>query len=209
MPKRDLYEVLGVPPRAGMGEIKRAYRRIALTVHPDVSERSDLERFREAHEAYEVLSDPDRRHSYDVHLESLRPLAVEPTKFGAPIIVRDTRTLGGSIEESLNSLQPNLFGYRAQSGGPAPRLKVEVILDPTEACFGCEVPFHVTYYVICPRCGGADRWWGECSGCDGRGFLQVARQAVLRIPAECRNFLRAHRRVAGSYPPSPAHRAIL
>jgi len=149
------------PLPAGVGEIKRAYRRIALTVHPDVSEPSDLDRFREAHEAYEILSDPDRRRSYDFDLQSNKPVAAEPTKFGAAATIRDIRTLGGSIEESLNPLQQNLFGCRAQSSGPVRRLKVEAILNPTEARFGCEVPFHVTYHVICPRCGGDDWWWCE------------------------------------------------
>ena len=68
MPRRDLYGILGVPTRAAPGEIKRAYRRIAFEFHPDVGNRPDPERFREAHEAYEILNDPNQRRSYDIKL---------------------------------------------------------------------------------------------------------------------------------------------
>jgi molecular chaperone DnaJ len=76
MPRRDFYRVLGVSTGAAPAEIKRAYRRIAFDVHPEVGERPDPERFREVHEAYETLSDPDRRRSYDVEISiRRRPLS--------------------------------------------------------------------------------------------------------------------------------------
>jgi curved DNA-binding protein CbpA len=101
MPKRDLYRVLGVSTQAAPGEIKRAYRRIAFAVHPDVGERPDPERFREVHDAYETLSDPDRRRSYDVEISiRRRPLSAEPLRRKIPVsIIDDFLTLRPSIDE--------------------------------------------------------------------------------------------------------------
>jgi DnaJ-class molecular chaperone len=78
MPKRDPYRILGV---AAPAEIKRAYRRIAFELHPDVGKPADPERFREAHEAYEILNDPNQRRSYDSKLGSQRQsLTAEPLR---------------------------------------------------------------------------------------------------------------------------------
>jgi molecular chaperone DnaJ len=184
MPKRDLYGVLGLPAGAAPAEIKRAYRRIAFTVHPDVGAHPDPERFREIHEAYEILSDPDRRRSYDVEISiHRRPLSAEPLPATRPIVVRDDcLTIRPSIDELLDRIQQNFFGYRSKSGGPLRRLAVEAILDAEEARFGCQVPFRVPCYVGCRRCGGTGAWWGLCPDCYGRGFVEGSPAVVLRIP---------------------------
>jgi curved DNA-binding protein CbpA len=90
MPKRDLYRVPGISTRAAPGEIKRASRRIAFDLHPDVGERPEPERFREVHEAYEILSNPDRRRSHDVEISiRRRPLSSEQPRPRAPVTVLD------------------------------------------------------------------------------------------------------------------------
>jgi molecular chaperone DnaJ len=184
MPKRDLYQILGVSTRAATGEIKRAYRRIAFNVHPDVGERPDPGRFREVHEAYEILSNPDRRRSYDVEVSvRRRPLAAEPLRSQAPVtIVDDFLTVRPSIEELLDHIGRNFFGYREKSGGRLRRFGVEAILDAEEARFGCRVPFTVPCLVMCSRCGGTGEWWGLCPGCYGRGIIESTRDVVLEIP---------------------------
>src|SRR5260370_12455000 len=68
MPKRDLYSILGVPVEADAETIKNAYRRLAIRVHPDAGNEPDPARFREAHEAYLILSDAARRRSYDIEV---------------------------------------------------------------------------------------------------------------------------------------------
>jgi molecular chaperone DnaJ len=184
MPKRDLYRTLGVSTQAAPGEIKRAYRRIAFAVHPDVGERPDPERFREIHEAYEILSDPDRRRTYDVEISiRRRPLSAEPLRTKAPeTVVDDFFTVRPSIEEVLDHIRENFFGYREKSGGRRRRLGVDAILDAEEALFGCHVPLRVPCYVRCRRCGGAGEWWGLCPGCYGRGIVESMRELVLEIP---------------------------
>jgi molecular chaperone DnaJ len=189
MPERDLYEILGVPPQAAPSEIKRAYRRLALAIHPDVGARSDPERFREVHEAYEILSDPERRRSYDIRLGSRpRPSTAEPLRYAAPVTIRhDFLTLRPLIEEMLDHIRQNFCGYRPKSGGPYRRLGVEAILDPEEARFGCQVPFNVPCYVRCPRCDGVDEWWGMCPYCYGAGMVESTRQVLLKLPPGCRD----------------------
>jgi curved DNA-binding protein CbpA len=117
MPKRDLYQILGISTRAAPGEIKRAYRRIVFNVHPDAGERPDPGRFREVHEAYEILSNPNRRRSYDVEVSvRRRPLAAEPLRSQAPVtILDDFLTVRPSIEEFLDHIGRNFFGYRERS----------------------------------------------------------------------------------------------
>jgi len=138
MPRRDFYATLGVPKQAAPGEIKRAYRRIAFELHPDVGERPDAERFREAHEAYEVLSNPNRRRLYDIKFSSQRlPLTAELLRPKAPVtIVDDFLTLRPSIEELLDHIGRNFFGHQRKSGGQSRRMGVEAILEPEEARFG-------------------------------------------------------------------------
>src|SRR5215210_9306663 len=81
--RRDYYEILGISRAAGDGEIKKAFRRLARELHPDVSELPDAdERFREAAEAYEVLSKPETRELYDRYgHEGLRTGGYSPTDF--------------------------------------------------------------------------------------------------------------------------------
>jgi molecular chaperone DnaJ len=189
MPKRDLYKVLGVSTQAAPREIKRAYRRIAFAVHPDVGERPDPERFRQVHDAYETLSDPDRRRSYDVEISiRSRPLSAEPPRpKAAPSITDDFLTLRPSIDELLDHVRLNFFGYPRKGGGPYRRLGVEAILDRDEARFGCGVPFNVPAFVPCPSCDGVSEWLGICPVCYGQGMVESRRQVVLEIPPGSRD----------------------
>jgi molecular chaperone DnaJ len=189
MPKRDLYGILGVSREAAPADIRRAYRRIAFNVHPDVGERPDPGHFREVHEAYEVLSNPDRRRSYDVEISiGRRPTSAKPLRSKAPVTVMDDfLTVRPSIEELLDHIGQNFFGYREKSRGRLRRLRMEVILDGEEARFGCRVPLRLPCYVRCQRCHGTGEWWGLCPGCYGRGIVESVRELILEIPTGARD----------------------
>jgi curved DNA-binding protein CbpA len=133
MPKRDLYRILGIPTRVAPGEIKRAYRRIAFEFHPDVGKRPDPERFREAHEAYEILNDPNQRRSYDVKLGSGRQSqTAEPLRSKAPVtIIDDFLTLRPSIDELLDHDGLNFFGYPRKGG------RLSRVISPRVGGLGC------------------------------------------------------------------------
>jgi molecular chaperone DnaJ len=173
--QRDYYELLGVGRTAGDAEIKKAFRGLARTLHPDVSEAPDAEeRFREVVEAYEVLSKPETRELYDRYGHAgLKGGGFSATSFD----------LG-----SLSDLFAAFFGddilAAAGRGGRARGADVaaQIEIDLAEAATGTtrEVPFPVT--VTCATCGGSGAKPGTapvaCSTCGGRGRLQrVSRTA--------------------------------
>jgi DnaJ-class molecular chaperone len=102
-------------------------------------------------------------------------------------VLDDFLTVRPSIEELLDHIGQNFFGYREKSGGRRRRLGVEAILDAEEARFGCRTPLRVPCFVRCPRCGGAGEWWGLCPGCYGRGIVERTRELVLEIPPGARD----------------------
>jgi len=191
MVKRDFYAMLGVPGLAEPAEIKRAYRRLALSLQPDVGHNPDPERFHEVHQAYEVLSNPDRRRPYDVKLVSGRQvLSAEPLRVRSPVAVfEDYLTLRPTIEEIMDHISQNFFGYHKKSSGPCRRLGMEAILEPEEARFGCRFPVSIPCYTECPQCDGTGESWGwdRCPSCYGRGMIDTVRPAIIDIPRDTRD----------------------
>src|SRR5207248_6409051 len=144
---RDYYELLGVGRDASEGEIKRAFRRLARELHPDVSEAPDAdERFREVVEAYEVLSKTETRELYDRYGHAgLRSGGFEPGHVDF-----------GSLADLFSAFFGDevLFGGRPRRGRGAD-LAAAVEIDLVDAAHGVsrEVPFEVA--VQCAHCGGS------------------------------------------------------
>jgi molecular chaperone DnaJ len=173
--ERDYYEVLGVSRTADDAEIKRAFRRLAREVHPDVSDEADAgERFREIVEAYEVLSKSETRELYDRFGHAgLRSGGFQPTTF-------DFSSLADIFSAFFGD---DVFGVgtrprRGRGADVGARIEVEL----TEAATGVtrDVPFPVA--VACATCGGEGVAPGTspvvCDRCRGAGRLQqVSRSA--------------------------------
>ena len=174
---RDYYELLGIGRDASVGDIKRAFRRLARELHPDVSEAPDAdERFREVVEAYEVLSRTETRELYD--------------RYGHAGLRSGGFQAGHVDFGSLADLFSAFFGddvvFGGRGGGGRARgadLGAAVEIDLVEAAHGVtrEVPFEVA--VTCARCGGDGAEPGSeittCPTCDGSGRLQQVTRSVF------------------------------
>src|SRR5947208_1148287 len=174
---RDYYELLGVGRDASETEIKRAFRRLARELHPDVSEAPDAdERFREVVEAYEVLSRTETRDLYDRYGHAgLRSGGFDPGHVDF-----------GSLADLFSAFFGDdvLFGARSRGGGArGADLAATVEINLVEAAHGVtrEVPFEVA--VTCTRCGGdgaePDSEITTCPTCNGTGRLQQVTRSVF------------------------------
>lgn len=182
MDKRDYYDVLGLSRDAGEREIKKAYRHLAIKYHPDRNpgDKESEERFKEAAEAYEVLSDPEKRRLYDQFgHEGLRTTGF--SGFGG---VDDIFSHFGDIFSEL-------FGFSTRGRRRARRgndLPAELDLSFLEAAKGCVKEVEVRRRVSCEECGGSGARKGTspatCSTCGGAG--QVAHhQGFFVIQTTC------------------------
>jgi len=177
--KRDCYEVLGVERNADEGDVKKAFRKLARELHPDVNNHDpDAEdKFKEAAEAYEILSDPERRQVYD--------------RYGHDGLRRGGQSPNFEGFGSISDLFEAFFGgggggFGGGMGGAGPRsggdVQVAVEIDLEQAVAG--TPVDVRYEVVdrCERCRGNGAEPGTpiktCERCAGQGVLQ----AVSRTP---------------------------
>ncbi len=188
MAKRDYYEVLGVSKTATEEEIKKAYRKIALANHPDThpNDKDAEERFKEASEAYEVLSDPKKRQAYDQFGFS----GMNDFQGGAAgnysNVYRDFSDIfggAGGFEDIFSSF---FGGGRSRSsrghGEPGASFRYDLTIDFKEAAFGCKKEISFSHKVKCESCsgqGGSGRHTCPTCGGSGRvtqgsGFFQVA-----------------------------------
>ena len=180
--KRDYYEVLGVSKTAQEAEIKKAYRKLAKENHPDLhpGDREAENRFKEINEAYEVLSDPDKRAKYDQYGHA----AFDPG-FGAG---------GGGFEGfggfDFGDIFESFFGGSRSSHNPnAPRrgenIRTAATVTFEEAAFGCEREISVGRVEKCEECGGSGCANGTtpeiCPTCRGTGSVRTQQRTPMGI----------------------------
>jgi molecular chaperone DnaJ len=185
--KRDFYEVLGVEKGATVDDIKSAYRREALKHHPDRNP-GDAEaerRFKEAAEAYEVLSHPDKRARYDrFGHDGLRGAGVSPG-FGS---VDDILRTFGDIFGGGGSIFGDLFGGGGRRARRGPSLRCEVRISFEEMWKGVEKTIRLRRSETCETCGGSGASPGttasDCSYCHGRGEIQQS-QGFFSLRTVC------------------------
>lgn len=169
----DHYQALGVDRGASQDEIKRAYRKLAREMHPDVNPDPKVQdRFKEITAAYEVLSDPEKRSSYDRGGDGFAGL-------------------GGGFG-GFSDIMDAFFGGGGAARGPRTRARqgqdalIRVEIDLSEACFGTAKSLGVETAIICTKCGGDGCEAGSsprtCDICKGRGEVsQVTRSFIGQV----------------------------
>ena len=181
----DYYGVLGVSRDATPEEIKKAYRRLARQLHPDVNPAEE-ERFKEVTKAYEVLSDPRKRELHD--------LGGDPFSTGG----------GFGSGFGFSDIMDAFFGGGGATRGPRPRQRrgqdalIRLEIDLSEATFGATRDLQVDTAATCPTCHGAGTAVGTsprtCDVCQGRGEVQQVTRSFLgqvmtaRPCAACQGF---------------------
>ena len=180
--KRDYYEVLGIPKTATEAEIKKAFRTTAKKYHPDMhpGDKECEEKFKEAQEAYAVLSDPDKRRQYD--------------QFGHAAFDGSAGGAGGfdfsgmDMGDIFGDIFGDFFGggsRRGPSNGPAKGAKVRLSVRITfeEAVFGCSKELEFSYKEECSTCHGTGAKPGTspetCSKCGGKGKVVYSQQSLF------------------------------
>ena len=189
MAKRDFYEVLGVPKNASDEEIKKAYRKHAMKHHPDRNQGDNSkvaeEKFKESKEAYEMLSDPQKRAAYDQHGHA----GVDPNMrgggAGGP----------GGFAEAFGDIFGDMFGQqRGRAGGGGRQVfrggdlsyAMEVTLE--EAANGKDAQIRIPSWESCEPCHGVGAKPGTqvktCATCNGVGQVQM-RQGFFSVQQTC------------------------
>lgn len=178
MSKRDYYEVLGVQRDADDNAIKSAYRKLARQYHPDVNKSEDAEeRFKEINEAYEVLSDPDKRGAYD----RFGHAATQGGFGGAGGAGAGFPGFGDIFEEFFGGFT----GARGAQRGPTRGndLRYDLTITFQEAVFGIEKEIEVPRLEVCPQCQGSGAEPGtkpiRCPQCNGTGEVRRTQQTIL------------------------------
>lgn len=185
--KRDYYEVLGVSKGASEAEIKKAYRKLAKENHPDLhpGDKECEARFKEANEAYEVLSNPEKKAKYD----QFGFAGVDPNYGGgAGYGGGFTGDFDfGDLGDIFGSFFGGGFGGQSRRNGPVrgETIRTSVSISFEEAAFGCEKEVVINRTEKCSECGGTGCAKGTtaevCPDCHGSGTVQQRRQTPMGI----------------------------
>ncbi len=193
MAKKDYYDVLGVPKNASEEEIKKSYRKMAMKHHPDRNQgdgsKAAEERFKEAKEAYEMLSDAQKRAAYDQYGHA----GVDPNMRGGP---GEGFGGGGGFAEAFGDIFGDMFGQNPGQGrgrggrqvyrGSDLSYAMEITLE--EAAHGKEAQIRIPSWDSCDICQGNGAKPGTqvktCTTCHGQGQVQM-RQGFFSVQQTC------------------------
>jgi DnaJ-class molecular chaperone len=191
MAAENYYLVLGVSRSESPAGIRARYRDLVRTLHPDVAGAQSTGAFQKIAEAYAVLADPSARQRHDAalaareeplpvqeHADPLGPWLWRPVSlFAHPMAVRP------SVDALIERRFRNFTGVGVPKAERPEVLTFEIILTPTEAVWGVDVPIAVPRIDPCRECGGAGRVWPfPCAACDGQRVVVTQHNVRVAIP---------------------------
>ena len=184
MAKRDYYEILSVPRNATESDLKKAYRRLAMKHHPDRNpgDRGAEEQFKEAKEAYEILTDARKRAAYDQFGHAgVDPGAAAPGGFGG----------AGSFSDIFDTVFGDIFGGGSRGGARVNRgadLVYDLEMSLEDAVAGATTEIDVPTLAMCRTCNGSGARSGSgtvnCSTCGGHGAVRM-QQGFFSVQQTC------------------------
>jgi molecular chaperone DnaJ len=183
MAKRDFYEILGVSKSAPQEEIKKAYRKLAIKYHPDKNpdDPGAEDKFKEAAEAYEILSNPEKKQRYDQYGHQ----GLGGGSGGGSMNMEDIFSQFGDIFGNGSPFE-SFFGNgsgRGRSGKRGSNLRIKLKLNLEEIANGAEKKIKVKKYVPCEICGGNGSKNGtslqSCTTCGGSGQVKKVVNTML------------------------------
>jgi molecular chaperone DnaJ len=196
MVAKDYYMILGVTRAESKSGIREAFRELAKRYHPDHVGSQGTTFFQEIVEAYEVLSDPNRRALYNRGLQHAEGRELSPAEtinvgqgpqpeplVPEPLTLRNFAHMRPSQDALLDRLRRNFSGLGVPKGERLEALTLEVVLSPDEASRGATLCINVPVFYPCPMCDGAGRDWGvPCGYCGNRGMVEAEENVRIRIP---------------------------
>lgn len=199
MTKKDYYQVLGLNKNATEKEIKQAYRRLARKYHPDLNpgDKSAEAKFKKINEAYEVLSDPEKRQKYDrfgdqwQYAEQFANSEQGRTKWGfseagTTFRFNDSGELGSIFDDLFSHFGTGSRTTQRSQRGQDIDYPVEVSLE--EAYNGCKRTLHLQEQEPCSACGATGRVGNRiCTICNGSGVVVNLKHLEVKIPAGVKN----------------------
>ena len=218
MPQKDYYDILGVPKNASQDEIKKAFYKLAHKYHPDKG--GDAEKFKEINQAYQILSDPEKRAQYDrfgtafegvpggapgfegfnwQNMNFEEPFGFSFNNFGGNFDFSDifSEFFGGETKQRRRTVNHNR--------GRDLEIKTEITLE--EAAFGIRKDISFKTYVVCEHCHGKgyepDSKLKTCPQCKGEGVIREAKRTILGTFTQITECPKCHGR--GKIPEKPCH----
>lgn len=202
MLKQDHYLILGISREETHTGIRRAFRRLVKRYHPDMVGPRWTAQYQRIVEAYQVLSDPEQRRSYNRGLDQAEgrreptgPAIVpgygpasEPLMPGPVAPVRGFQTSPSPFEALAERFLRNFTGKDVPKAERPESLTAEIILSRDEALRGGRLPLTVPVAFPCPACDGTGVVWPfRCSPCGGRGLIENEESLTIQIPAGVRS----------------------